>query len=51
VEQELEKKSSDVADFTEIVKKVYDRGLKETDLTLAQLMKELEADLKNMIVG
>jgi membrane-anchored protein YejM (alkaline phosphatase superfamily) len=51
VDQGGAKTSSEMVDFREIVKKAYDRGLKESDLTLAKLMEELEADLKNMIVG
>lgn len=45
MEQELEKK----VNFTEIVKKAYDRGLKESDLTLEKLLEEIEANLKNIV--
>ncbi|NRD76957.1 hypothetical protein HPT25_05545 [Bacillus sp. BRMEA1] len=50
MEQETSKKSLNLADFKEIVKKAYDKGLNEADLKLASLMEELEADLKNILV-
>lgn len=47
----MEKNGSNVADFSEIVKKAYDKGTNENEITLEKLMEVLKADLKNLMVG
>ncbi|WP_284036634.1 hypothetical protein [Neobacillus sp. 114] len=37
------------ADFSEIVKKTYDRAMRENEISLAQLIEELKADLKHLM--
>lgn len=34
--------------FTDIVKKAYDRGMSEQEVTVEKLMEELKVDLKKM---
>jgi hypothetical protein len=34
--------------FTDIVKKAYDRGISEQEVTVEKLMEELKVDLKKM---
>ncbi|MDQ1143745.1 hypothetical protein QE429_000572 [Bacillus sp. SORGH_AS 510] len=42
--------SANTVDFTAIVKKAYDKGLNENEITLEKLMEELKADLKQLVV-
>ncbi|MEH7440230.1 hypothetical protein V7182_22540 [Neobacillus drentensis] len=42
-------KSPNTAEFSEIVKKAYDKGLNENEITLEKLMEELKADLKQLV--
>lgn len=51
MEQEEAKSNPEMVDFREIMIKAYNRGLKDSNLTLEKLMIELKADLKNMIAG
>ncbi|MBL4951759.1 hypothetical protein JK635_05835 [Neobacillus sp. YIM B02564] len=51
MEKEDSKKNPDIAAFSEIVKKAYDKGRNETELTLEQLMEDLKADLRNLLIG
>ncbi|WP_187373142.1 hypothetical protein [Bacillus rubiinfantis] len=51
MEKEETQKKPDLAEFTAIMKKAYDKGRTETELTLEQLMEDLKADLKNLVVG
>lgn len=46
-----ESNSSKQADFTRIVKKAYEKGVNENEITLEQIMKELKTDLKNMMIS
>ncbi|MGG3560544.1 hypothetical protein ABES03_02685 [Neobacillus rhizosphaerae] len=43
-------KSANTVDFSEIVKKAYDKGVNENEITLEKLMEELKADLKQLVV-
>jgi hypothetical protein len=43
--------NSKQADFTRIVKKAYEKGVNENEMTLEKIMEELKADLKNMMVN
>jgi hypothetical protein len=38
-------------DFTRIVKKAYEKGINENEITLEKIMEELKADLKNMMIS
>lgn len=39
------------ANFAEIVKKAYERGLKEDEVTVLKLIEELKADLKQLVIS
>ena len=43
-------KSSNIADFQEIVKKAYEKGVNEHEMTLEKLIEDIKADLKNLMV-
>lgn len=49
----LERKAVEKANayFFEIVKKAYDKGRNEHEMTVEQLMADLKADLKDLLVG
>ncbi|GHH98715.1 hypothetical protein [Neobacillus kokaensis] len=51
MEKEETKQSPEIAAFTAIVKKAYDKGRNERELTLEQLMEDLKTDLKNLVIG
>lgn len=38
-------------DFVEIVKRAYERGINETEITVEKLIEDLKADLKPLVVG
>lgn len=42
--------SANTVDFTAIVKKAYDKGVNENEITLEKLLEELKADLKQLVV-
>jgi membrane-anchored protein YejM (alkaline phosphatase superfamily) len=44
-------KSSKQADFTRIVKKAYEKGVNENEITLEKILEELKTDLKNMMIS
>lgn len=50
LEREETKNSPDMAAFTAIVKKAYDKGRNETELTLEELMEDLKTDLRNLVI-
>jgi hypothetical protein len=52
-DRELERKAGkkENANFLEIVKKAYDNGTNEHEMTLEKLMADLKADLKSLMVG
>ncbi|ULT56681.1 hypothetical protein L1999_27220 [Neobacillus drentensis] len=37
-------------DFSQIVKKAYEKGENETEITLDKLIEELKADLKQLVI-
>ncbi|WML58609.1 hypothetical protein [Neobacillus sp. PS2-9] len=41
--------SANTVDFSEIVKKAYDKGVNENEITLEKLMEELKADLRHLV--
>lgn len=43
--------NSKQADFTMIVKKAYEKGVNENEMTLEKIIEELKADLKNMMIS
>jgi hypothetical protein len=43
--------SSKQADFSTIVKKAYEKGVNEREMTLEKIMEELKTDLKNMMIN
>ncbi len=51
MEKEEIKHNPENAAFVAIVKKAYEKGRNETELTLDQLMEDLKADLKNIVIG
>jgi hypothetical protein len=42
---------SNQVDFSTIVKKAYERGLNENEMTLEKIINELKTDLKNMMIS
>ena len=43
--------SSNQVDFSMIVKKAYERGHNENEMTLEKIINELKTDLKNMMIN
>jgi hypothetical protein len=37
--------------FTEIIRKAYERGLRDHDVTVSTLVADIEANIKKMLVG
>ncbi|MEW9054035.1 MAG: hypothetical protein AB2392_22990 [Neobacillus sp.] len=37
--------------FSELVKKAYEKGVKEDEITVAKLLEQLKIDLKNIVVN
>ena len=50
MEREAKKSNADFADFSEIVKKAYDKGVNETEITLEKLLEDIKADLRQLVV-
>ncbi|WML41560.1 hypothetical protein RCG19_07890 [Neobacillus sp. OS1-2] len=50
MERNAKGKSLNSADFSEIVKKAYDKGVNETEMTLEKLLEDIKADLKQLVV-
>jgi hypothetical protein len=48
---ELKKEHTSSTNFSEIVKKAYEKGRNEDDITLSKLIEELKLDLKNMMIN
>ncbi|MBT2738373.1 hypothetical protein [Bacillus sp. ISL-7] len=51
MERTVQTNSSNVANFSEIVRKAYETGKNENGITLEKLIADLKADLKNLMVG
>jgi len=51
LEQKERMVNSNVIDFSEILKRAYDKATNENDLTIDKLIEELKADLKNLVIG
>lgn len=49
--REKNSRSKEQSEFSEIIKKAYEKGLKDSNLTVHKLLKDLETELKNMIVS
>lgn len=47
----IEAKGSNGANFSEIVRKAYESGVNEHEITLEKLIADIKADLKNLMVG
>ncbi|WHY77395.1 hypothetical protein QNH20_25590 [Neobacillus sp. WH10] len=47
---EAKKSSSDTVDFSEIVKKAYDKGVNETEITVEKLLEDIKADLRQIVI-
>ncbi|MGG1678267.1 hypothetical protein ACIFOT_21385 [Neobacillus sp. NRS-1170] len=46
-----DKNNSNLADFSEIVKKAYEKGLNENGMTPEKLIEDIKVDLKNMMIS
>ncbi|MBV7508950.1 hypothetical protein KW850_27485 [Bacillus sp. sid0103] len=46
-----ESNSSNAGNFSEIVRKAYESGVNENEITVEKLIADLKADLKNLMVG
>ncbi|WP_165976168.1 hypothetical protein [Bacillus salipaludis] len=44
-------RSEEQSAFSEIIKKAYEKGLKDRNLTVHKLLEDLETELKNMMVS
>ncbi len=51
MDRTVENHSSQMANFSEIVRKAYETGKNENGITLEKLIADLKADLKNLMVG
>jgi hypothetical protein len=51
VDRTEEDHSTNMANFSELVKKAYEAGKNENGITLEKLIADLEADLKNLMAG
>jgi hypothetical protein len=38
-------------DFTKIVKKAYEKGVNETEMTVGKLLEDLKRDLKQIVIS
>ncbi|MEH7180563.1 hypothetical protein [Neobacillus vireti] len=47
----VKSESSKQADFSRLLKKAYEKGLNENELTLEKIIEDLKADLKNMMIN
>lgn len=45
------KKNSTTADFSEIIKRAYEKGMNENEMTLDQIIKDLKDELKPLLFG
>lgn len=50
VEREHKGNGQNIVDFSQIVKKAYEKGMNETELTLEKLIEDLKADLRNLVI-
>jgi hypothetical protein len=50
LDQKQGKTSPAIADFAEILKKAYEKGMNEAEITVEKLIEELKADLKHLLV-
>jgi hypothetical protein len=46
-----EKTNQANVDFNEIVKKAYEKGVNETEMTVEKLLEDLKTDLKQIVNG
>ena len=51
MERAVEKNRDNVASFSEIVRKAYETGVNQNEITLEKLLADLKADLKHLVVG
>ncbi|MEH7307556.1 hypothetical protein [Neobacillus drentensis] len=51
MDRTVEAKSSKMTNFSEIVRKAYETGVSENEITVEKLIADLKADLKNLMVG
>ncbi|MFH7818897.1 hypothetical protein [Neobacillus thermocopriae] len=50
MDQKQGKTSPVIADFAEILKKAYEKGMNEAEITVEKLIEELKVDLKHLLV-
>ncbi|MDR4949935.1 hypothetical protein [Neobacillus cucumis] len=50
MEREHKGNGQNIVDFSQIVKKAYEKGMNETELTLEKLIEDLKADLRNLVI-
>ncbi|MEH7073641.1 hypothetical protein [Neobacillus drentensis] len=51
MDRAVEKNRDSVANFSEIVRKAYETGMNENEITLEKLLADLKSDLKHLLVG
>ena len=51
---ELERKNIDnslnIVDFSQIVKKAYEKGVNESEITLEKLIEDIKTDLRQLVI-
>ena len=49
MERDTKESNQNVVDFLRIVKKAYDKGTNEHEITLEKLVDDIEADLRKLV--
>ena len=50
MERNAKGNSSNSADFSDIVKRAYEKGVNESEITLEKLLEDIKADLRQLVV-
>ncbi|WP_180960438.1 hypothetical protein [Neobacillus cucumis] len=50
MKQDAKEINQKVVDFSEIVKKAYEKGVNENEITLEKLIEDIEADLRQLVI-
>ncbi|MCM2535791.1 hypothetical protein NDK43_30320 [Neobacillus pocheonensis] len=45
------KNDSNQSDFSEVIKKAYEKGINENEITVSELINVLKAELKNILIS
>ncbi|WP_160725755.1 hypothetical protein [Bacillus sp. USDA818B3_A] len=43
-------KSQNIVDFSQIVRKAYEKGVNESELTLEKLIEDIKTDLRQLVI-